>query len=207
MPGLYARWRDQFSKLHFWNQTQYSAIAYMDSDAFPLKNIDEVFDEVVVQTCNSSKLTPDEVVMKDALCDYKFAGVPNWGGGVNGGFLVLSPNEAMHARLLRNHVRVDEYDNNLAGQSFLKWQFAEEGAFPVQTLDRMYNTYFPNDDDEGKVSIVHEKIWKLSENQPKWLEGIWESGWEEMIDFFDGESFRKGRMKDGGVDEIAGGLW
>lgn len=206
VQGVYARWRDQFSKLHFWNQTQYSTIAYMDSDAFPLQNIDDIFDLVTTQTCGGP-LTFDELVTKDALCAYKFAGVPNWGGGVNGGFLVLSPNEAMHARLLRNYVKVDEYDNSVAEQSFLKWMFKEDGAFPVQMLPRMYNTFFPTVEDEGEAKVVHEKIWRLGEGQPKWLEGIWEKGWEEMVDFFDTDGFRRARMRDGGVDEIAGGLW
>ena len=134
----------------------------MDSDAFPIQNIDSVYDEVPTQRCDESKLFPEDLADKDELCIYNFAGVANFGGGVNGGFLVVAPNVAMHQRLLRNYVKVDQYDNSVAEQSFFKWQFAEDGPFPALILPRKYNAYFPSPEDEGLVSIVHEKLWALN---------------------------------------------
>ncbi|KAF1810026.1 nucleotide-diphospho-sugar transferase [Eremomyces bilateralis CBS 781.70] len=198
IPGVWGRWRDQFSKLHFFNQTQYSTIAYMDSDAFPLENIDSVFDEIIEQKCDPAKLNADDLKEKDELCDYTFMGVMNMGGGINGGFVVVRPNPAMHRRLIRNYVKVDEYDNTAAEQSFFKWMFAEDGAFPVAFLPRKFNGYFPTEDDKGQIMVVHEKLWAFSD-LPSWLMGVWDKGWEEMVDYFNSPAFKEAREKDGAV--------
>jgi inositol 3-alpha-galactosyltransferase len=196
ITGVWGRWRDQFSKLHFWNQTQYSAVVYLDSDAFTIANIDSVFDDVKPQRCNETKLDPDDVPFKDELCDYTFAGVGDLGGGVNGGFLVVVPDTAMYDRLIRNYVRVDEYDNSYAEQSFFRWQFAPDGPFPAQILPRKYNAFFPTPGDEGVVNVIHEKLWAF-DNGAEWVSGIWASGWKEMREFYDSEAFKEARALDG----------
>ena len=40
--NTYPRFRDQFTKLHLWNMTEYDAVLYMDSDAFVVGKIDEL---------------------------------------------------------------------------------------------------------------------------------------------------------------------
>jgi inositol 3-alpha-galactosyltransferase len=197
VAGVWSRWRDQFSKLHFWNQSQYDTIAFMDSDAFPIKNIDSVFDDVHSLQCNESMLDEDEAVVKEEICNYGFAGVFNYGGGVNGGFLVVKPNHAMYQRLMRNYQRVDEYDNSVAEQSFFLWQFAEDGAFPAQMLPRKYNAFFPNEEDNGQVSVVHEKLWAIRDTDAPWLRDIWGTGWREMVEYFDSPKFLTDRERDG----------
>ena len=196
--GTYDRWRDQFSKLHFWYQTQYSRIAFMDSDAFPIVNIDEVFDEATEQKCDSSKMTLEDWAQpdKEGWCEYVFSGVGDLRGGVHGGFFVLKPNRALHQRLLREYPKDDQYDNILAEQSFFKWHFAADGPFPAQILPRKYNAYFPSEKDEGEVSIVHEKLWSSDVKRASWLNGIWEDGWKEMIEFFDSDVFIEFREQD-----------
>jgi hypothetical protein len=196
---VYDRWQDQFSKLHFWFHTEYSRIAFMDSDAFPIANIDSIFDEVEEQKCDYAKLTLEDVAEpeKEGLCEYVFAGVHDLGGGVNGGFLFVKPNLAMHKRLLREYQKTDQYEDGIAEQSFFKWHFAEDGAFALQELPRKYNAYFPGDEDEGQVSIVHEKLWALTDQSPEWIRDIWEEGWLEMVEYFDSAEFARAREADG----------
>lgn len=199
IDDVFARWRDQFSKLNMWYQIGYSRIVFMDSDAFPIANIDAVFDEVVEQKCDTTKVTLEDFTEpeKEGLCEFVFAGVDGLDGGVNGGFLVIKPNLAMHKMLLREYVKTDEYDNALAEQSFFRWFFAGDGAFPAQMLPRKYNAYFPNAEDEGHVSVVHEKLWSTDERRPKWLVNIWDDGWQEMVEFFDSPAFASARVRDG----------
>ena len=40
--GTIERFRDQFSKLHFWNMTEYERVLYFDSDCFVLGSVDEL---------------------------------------------------------------------------------------------------------------------------------------------------------------------
>jgi hypothetical protein len=94
-------------------------------------------------------------------------------------------------------MKTDEYDNTYAEQTFFQWHFAENGPFPAQLLPRKYNAYFPKDSDEGKVSVVHEKLWSLHNHRPKWLVNIWDEGWQEMVEFFDSPAFALARERDG----------
>lgn len=174
-------------------------VVFTDSDVFPIKNIEEVSDEVKDQHCDLAKVTLEDFAepKKEGLCDYILAGVRDFGGGVNGGFVVLKPNRAMHKRLLREFGKVDQYDNSQAGQSFFRWFWAKGGAFPAQMLPRGYNAYFPNAEDEGRVSIVHEKLWVAHNDTAPWLKDIIRDGWTEMVDFFNSDEFARAREADG----------
>lgn len=87
-----ARWLDQFSKLNMWRETDFKKIAYLDVDAFPMANIDDVFELVPEQDCMQSLLSKgDEIIMREypeesqSLCKYTFGGVDPYNDGeING---------------------------------------------------------------------------------------------------------------------------
>lgn len=87
-----ARWLDQFSKLNMWKETDYERIAYLDVDALPIANIDDIFTLIPEQSCQESRLSrEDKAMMQDdssageAFCNYTFAGVDPYGmGEING---------------------------------------------------------------------------------------------------------------------------
>lgn len=150
--GLYfARWADQYSKLNLWAKTQFKRIAYLDSDAFPVKNIDDVFNLVQPQKCLPDLLEPEDKLIlaehDDKFCEYVFAGVVlptvfmDRGRGVNGGFFIIEPNELLHKRLIKNALRTEEYNQQTMEQSFLnsKLAFSYDSAFPAQEIPEIYN--------------------------------------------------------------------
>lgn len=196
------RWRDQFSKLHFWNQTDFSRIAYMDSDAFPLVNIDDIFEHVTTQRCNAELVDPEDKASEGGICDYVMASVPDLYDSpdghksLNGGVLVLEPNVAMYARLIRNMAKTDSYSEMFAEQSYLNWQFGQDSAFPATLLDRAYNGVAPAEEDKGKLKIVHEKLWSPMFG-PEWTKGLFDENWTEMVAFYDSEAFKIARERDG----------
>ena len=193
---IYARWKDLFSKLHMWNQTQFSRIAFLDSDAFPLQNIDDIFDISTPQKCIAARLEPEDLAQEQEICDYVFAGTEMLDTKeINGGVAVLSPNTAMHARLLRNMVKTDQFDASMVEQGFLNWQFNVSGAFPTNFLPRAYNGFFPQPDERVKLKVVHEKLWAMD----PWGDKIFDSTWTEMLQFYDSPSFLEARQRDGMV--------
>ncbi|KAJ8607094.1 hypothetical protein MRB53_040530 [Persea americana] len=55
-----ARWADQFSKLGIWNYTSFDRIAFLDSDVFPVENIDDYFD-IPLSTMRLLSTRPREI--------------------------------------------------------------------------------------------------------------------------------------------------
>lgn len=201
VEGIQKRWRNLFAKLNMWKDTEFSRIFSLDADAFPVANIDAIFDTVAEQTCIEGKLAPEDYLLDGtSTCEpYVFAGIPQdpWNPvskSINGGALVFSPSSLMHQRFLQNYLKYDKYDVKLVEQAFLNWQFDLNGAFPPQLLDREWNAAFPKEEDEGKVKVVHEKIW--SEDR-EWLKKEWVNEWVAMTQFYESEDFNAARFLDG----------
>lgn len=200
------RLQDQFAKLNMWNMTQYSTIAYLDSDAFPLANIDNIFDLVSTQNRVSGVATDDYLEIES----YTFAGVvvesTTGNRGISGGFLVFSPDSVQHGRLLENAKRVNEYETGNMDQAFLNsgLGFGKTSPFPAQELSLHYNCdsslYSQIEDgtiDPSDIKILHEKLWLKTELQtyPKlsaWAH-LWSVDWMTLSRFYDDPLFPKMR--------------
>ncbi|KAF2736413.1 nucleotide-diphospho-sugar transferase, partial [Polyplosphaeria fusca] len=196
VPGIQHRWKDLFAKLNMWNDTEFERIAFLDADAFPVQNIDAMFDVAPAQPCVADRLTLDDVLSDgSSVCeDYVFAGVPQdpfnaTHPNINVGSMVFSPSKRMHERLLRNYGKTDRYDCLMAEQAFLNWQFEASGAFPASVLEREWGGFFPGEGEEGRLRVVHEKIWM----EGGWLGREWEVGWKEMVGFYGSEGFAGAR--------------
>ncbi|PVI01542.1 glycosyltransferase family 8 protein [Periconia macrospinosa] len=207
VPGVQARWKDLFAKLNMWNETDFTRILFLDADAFPLGKIDDMFETAPLQQCKSAKITDDDKLLDGTpVCEpYVFAGVPQQpfnatDPNINVGSMVFSPSKHMHQRLLQNYVKTDRYDCLMAEQAFLNWQFNPNGAFPPTKLEREWGGFFPDETEEGKLKVVHEKIW--SQGESSWMSREWNRGWRELENFYESEGFAKMR----GVDEGVGGF-
>lgn len=200
----FARWRDLFSKLHIWAQTDFARIAFLDLDAFPVANIDGLFDESVVPRgkCKSALLPAEDKVHVDDICDYVWAGHGGV-GFINVGVVVLEPNVYMHERLLRESQDTSKFDKTMAEQAFLNYAFGDTGPFPPTAfLGREWNGYYPHEGEEGKLKVVHEKLWILGDMN-KWTENIFSDGWDEILSLYESEQFVATREKDGPVKTAA----
>ena len=197
--AIWARWRDLFSKLHMWAQTQFSLIAFLDSDAFPLKPIDDIFEVAKPQQCRKDLITdPGDRKREKELCDYVFAGAKMmYVDEINVGVTVFNPNKAMHDRLIRESANPNNFDNNMAEQAFLNKYFSKLGPFPMQFIPREYNGFWANDDEEEKLKVIHEKLWAFTGNA-KWAEGLFERTHWEMVKWYESEEFKKLRKVGAG---------
>jgi hypothetical protein len=207
VPGTQPRWKDLFAKLNMWNETEFSRILFLDADAFPLANIDNMFDLAPENACVEGRMQLDDFLAdRTPVCEpYVFAGVPHNPSSkdsidINVGSMVFSPSKMMHQRLVQNYVKTDRYNCLMAEQAFLNWQFSVSGAFPASSLAREYGAFFPREDEKGLLKIVHEKLWAA---EWAWLREEWESGWREMLGFYGSREFTEARRKDG----VGGGAW
>ena len=201
VDGVQKRWKDLFAKLNMWNEIEFERILFLDADAFPLTKIDEMFDLVPMQPCKGERLQLDDFHADGTLvCEtYIFAGVPqdpvnSPTSNINVGSMVFTPSERMHQRLLQNYVKTDRYDCLMAEQAFLNWQFNPDGAFPAMPLGREWGGFFPKEDEEGVLKVVHEKIWAA---EGGWTRREWDDRWAEMLTFYGSQEFLESRQGDG----------
>lgn len=170
----------------------------MDSDAFPIANIDGIFDVAKQSTCKVELLDEDDSKVAGEICSYTMSAYEDPGipGNINAGVIVLSPNTAMHARLLRNIKNTDNYLETYPEQSYLTYQFGVDSPFPATFFGREWNGVASQEEDEGKLRIVHEKLWNDAFG-PKWVKGMFRRNWEEMCEFYESEAFDMARRADG----------
>jgi inositol 3-alpha-galactosyltransferase len=199
-PGVQRRWNDLFAKLNMWSEADFERILFLDADAFPLANIDHIFDSAPVQNCIEEKLALDDFLPdQTSVCEaYVLAGVPQApfskdAPNINVGSMLFKPSLRMHQRLVQNYQKIDHYDCAMAEQGFLNWQFGPGSAYPPTRLERQWGGFFPTDEDEGKLKIVHEKLWAVEHG---WLGKEWERGWEEMSTWYASEKFVELRDKE-----------
>lgn len=205
------RWVDVMSKLNLWAEIEWNKMVFLDLDAFPIANTDELFDLVPMQRCIKEKLSEeDRAIVEngkggDEMCNYIFAGVKQWDTYVvNAGVMLFTPNLDMHARLIRGARRTDEYVAADMEQGVLMANvgFGHDSAFPAHYIDPKWNgildfyeTYIEQNmaAKGGDLRVVHAKAWKqlLAQDHP--LRLMWDRGWMDMCRFYDGKIFQKAR--------------
>lgn len=195
--ATYARWRDLFSKLNMWEQTDFSRITFLDLDAFPVENIDKIFDIAESQKCKPELLPTEDKPREKEICEYTFTGteVPGY-KEINVGVMVFNPNKAMHARLMREYVHTEKYDSKMAEQAFLSYTYRTDGPFPAAFVDRVWNGFFPQHDEEGKLKIIHEKLWAQNDHLP-WAQDYFPGTWKDMKKLYESKEFADLRKADG----------
>lgn len=198
----FARWKDLFSKLNIWGETDFSRVVFLDLDAFPVQNLDSIFDESVAprHRCKPELLPPEDKKHEKDICDYVWAGHGLW-DGVNVGVVVLEPNKYMHARLLRESQDTTKFDNKMAEQAFLNYAFGSSGPFPPTDLGREWNGFYPKEEEKDLLKIVHEKLWIFGGNT-EWTKNIFRNGWDELLALYESPQFEVLRKQDG----LVGGL-
>lgn len=197
----FARWKDLFSKLNIWGQTDFSRIVFLDLDAFPVQNLDAIFDESVAprQKCKPELLPLEDKLHETEICNYVFAGHGLW-DGINVGVLVMEPNKWMHQRLLRESQDTTKFDNKMAEQAFLNYAFGPAGPFPPEYIGREWNGYYPQEEEKGLLKIVHEKLWIFGDNT-QWTKNIFRDGWNEILALYESPQFEQLRAQDGLVSK------
>ena len=208
------RWIDVLSKLNIWREVEWERIVFLDSDAFPVMNCDDLFELVPVQKCKRDELSAEDkaVVEKgkegEEMCEYVYAGVPQFTlDNINAGMLVLKPNLDMHAKLLRAARKTGDYNPQDMEQGVLRSKnaFAADGPFPVHRLPRIWNAlpeYFIEYKEkdfrpvDGDIRILHAKWWNRvwgEWNNLTELNDRWDLDWMTMCRFFDDEAFVQAR--------------
>jgi inositol 3-alpha-galactosyltransferase len=181
------RYRDQFTKLHVWNMTEYDRIAYFDADTLPIRPIHTIFD------------TPTDRVGDE---EYLFAAVYDSGSGrwekeykpglddkggphdrdLNAGVFLLWPTKKQSDYIfdmLRNPPANKDFTVFME-QDMLRWAYRDGGPYPWIRLSHLYNTQWCRAPDLETAYVLHDKLWGSSGPDPE-LRRVWFQAWGEMI--------------------------
>lgn len=194
--GAAGRLKDMFAKLEMWRQMEFSKIAYMDSDAFTLTNVDNIFDFAEERTCIQDLLPPADLPRASEICQYSCAGYNDL-GGINAGVLIFSPNVAMYNRLIRESLNQTNFDNGFMEQALLQLAYNADGPFPPSLLPHAYNGGVDTKEQGKPLYIVHHKLWATGlDPDGVWWKDVFNQTWIEMLQFYKSSEFRNLRLAD-----------
>ena len=193
IPG---RFFDVFSKLEMWNQTDFSRIVFLDSDAFPLTNIDALFALAPEQTCKEELIRENEKHYASELCQYVFTGRPEDDLIINAGVMVLKPNEAMYDLLIQRTHNSSDFDIAFPEQSLLSYVFRPDGPFPRTTLSEAWNGFPSTPHEGGALYVLHAKIWAKAYGMRDWTTDLFNGTWFKMTDLYESDNFMTLRKND-----------
>lgn len=186
-----------FSKLEMWHQLEFSRIAYLDGDAFPILNIDGLFDIAKWQMCKPELLPPGDQPVSKEICRYTFAGFNDF-NGINAGVLVFNPNEPMYGRLIRESLNQTNFDNGFMEQALLHYTYNPDGPFPPGEFNQSWNAGPDLTRDGVKQFIVHHKLWATEYDDEKvWYKKEFKHTWADMLEFYASDDFKKARKEAG----------
>lgn len=193
--GVPARLQDLFSKLEMWQQTDFSRIAYLDGDAFPIQPLDQIFDLAPDQRCKMDLLPDDDRALIN-VCEYAMAAYHENGDELNAGVLVLKPDYAMYERLAREVKNKDGWNTGFMEQAFLSHVFYKDTAFPASSLSHEWNAGKDAKESGVDVRILHHKMWAEYFTPGSWVEVDYNKTWADMLALYESPEFDGLRMED-----------
>jgi alpha-N-acetylglucosamine transferase len=169
-PNSYAnaRFAEVWTKLAAWHLVEFERVVFLDADMLVLQNMDELFTLELapgtIAACHACRCNPNRIASYPAswtpeICEYTHApgadrglreeGVDNY---LNGGLLVLSPDEAVFADMVATLATIDDLSRfPFAEQDFLNEYY--RGCW--QPLPYVYNAL-------KTLKFQHPLTWDLA---------------------------------------------
>jgi len=179
------RYRDQFTKLHMWNMTEFERIAYFDSDALIIRPVHDIFDVpsrlkgreewLFAAVYDSGALRREGIVMEPG---------PEDKGGrsdlLSAGMFLLMPTTTQSEYIFNMFRHPPKKDfTTFMEQDLLRWAYRDQGRYPWVRLSHLYNTQWCVDEDLETAYVIHDKLWNRGIGTP--LREIWYEALGDMI--------------------------
>ena len=184
-PPSFQRFKEQYIKLHLWEQLRYERLLYMDAD-FNIVRFDKL--------------------MGALRSDIDFGGVQDWNRGAwashwNGGFILLKPDTEMARKLFDNvdpFIAGNRFDTEMSEQGYISAYFDKMGF----TLPTTYNLNLA-------IMYQNEGAWKEYVKDAVAIHFTWVKPWltEDMqypFDLWHANLERAKRMMDDLPMEVEG---
>ena len=186
MDRINPRYKDQFTKLHIWNLTEYSRVAYFDADTLLIRPVHTIFD-------TSTRPRGEEEWLFAAVYDSgnsRQGGHRNdpgpedkggWNDNVfNAGVFLLYPTASQFNyifTILKDPPKTDW--TTFMEQDMLRWAYRDGGPYPWIRLSHLYNTQWCKAWDLDSAFVLHDKLWGPKSDEI--LQRAWYQAWGEMV--------------------------
>jgi alpha-N-acetylglucosamine transferase len=181
--GTNPRYRDQFTKFHVWNMTDYDRIAFFDADTLFIRPIHSIFD-------TPTQTVDDEEWLFAAVYDsgvygrrnppgYNDTGGPD-DNDLNAGVFLLRPSIQQSEYIFSRYYNPPPHRDftRFMEQDFLRWAYNDNGKYPWIRLSHLFNTQWPRDEDLDSALVLHDKMWNRPMDDE--LRRMWYFAWGEM---------------------------
>ena len=188
LQGHYAnaRFAEVWTKLAAWRLTEFERVVFLDADMLVTQNMDELFSMELtagtIAACHACRCNPNRIASYPASwtpehCFYTYCrgaehtSEPSMVDDyLNGGFLVLTPDEAVYADMIATLAAVDDLSRYpFAEQDFLNEYY--HGRW--QPLPYIYNAL-------KTLPFQHPALWNMAE--VKNIHYIIDKPWERALD-------------------------
>jgi alpha-N-acetylglucosamine transferase len=196
-----SRWKEQFTKLRFFEMTEYSRILFIDADTLIVQPLAGIFDEpelidlqpTFAHGWPNDGVKNDEAELPDrwlfaARSDNMYGGQrehpvpPLNSAGFSAGFWVVAPDYKVFAHLLSIMGHYRRFDPFTMEQSLLNYVYRRNGPMPWRELNWKWSATWPSANDREKgVATLHEKLWRVG---PDELQELWHVQEREMRKFW-----------------------
>jgi alpha-N-acetylglucosamine transferase len=183
------RYRDQFTKLHVWNMTEYNRIAFFDADTLPIRAVDSIFDTPIQRGEDNEEYLFGAVYDSGASRRDNNRNPPGpddkgrqQDNVLNAGVFLLWPNQRQADyifNILRDPPQRDW--TVFMEQSMLRWAYRESGPYPWIRLSHLYNTQWCKAWDLDTAYVLHDKLWGEGNHVDAELRRVWYAAWGEMV--------------------------
>ncbi|WVQ78831.1 hypothetical protein IAT38_000922 [Cryptococcus sp. DSM 104549] len=176
-------WKDQYTKLHIFNLTEFDRVLYLDNDMLLLQPLDSVWDapEAQAELAGVGERSKKEAVESDARV---MTGVEaKERDYLNAGFMLLKPSEERFEELRG----VRGYEPFYMEQALLNHYYDWEGKHPWVPLNDKFVSHFPKKEDiSSGYHSLHAKMWKDAVDSE--VVELWEQELQNMEAYWAGRT-------------------
>ena len=173
-----ARFAEVWTKLAVWRLTQYERVVFLDADMLVLRNMDELFAlelaDGTIAACHACRCNPNRIPSYPAswtpeICGYTNDRDATADDYLNGGLLVLTPDEKVFEDFLHRLAEVEDLSRYpFAEQDFLNEYYLHRW----QPLPYVYNAL-------KTLAFQHPTLWALED--VKNIHFIIDKPWERVL--------------------------
>ena len=182
------RYKDQFTKMHVWNMTDYNRLLFLDADMLPIRAFHDVFD-------TPSQMKGDEEWLFAAVYDSGNSRQQNGRNppgpedkgrprdkDLNAGMFLLKPSPQQATYIFDMFIHPPKKDFSVfMEQDLLRWAYRDSGPYPWIRLSHLYNTQWCRPYDLDTAYILHDKLWGGGRGTGDELRRKWYEAWGEMV--------------------------
>jgi len=183
--------RNEFTKLHLWNMTQYSKILYLEPDILVIRPLSDFFNIGFSKDIYGTSYLFAAKPENQSSVSTKSNAVEN--GNFSTSVFLLHPSvqHALYVNAIYRHSIHADTPSNMTETSLLHYAYRRDGPYPWQLIDPKYISEKPMLEDMTDGFALQGKFWEEGDHVNPDLRRFWYFAWGEMKGYYVNRRLRK----------------